>query len=104
MKGIVRELAKAKDDEHISFANEISKLQQKVAALQEQLKAQQLAYKDLEKDKFALERTNEQVMKDYKNDLETLKQGMKAKASEDEILFKKLLDEKGNFCGFAMLV
>jgi hypothetical protein len=63
----------------------------------EELKVLEFASKDMEKEKLALERANQQIMKDYKNDLDVLKKGMKTKAEEDELLFKRVLDEKGRF-------
>ena len=66
----------------------------KIKQLEERLSIQISSNKDLERDRIALEKTNSQIMQDYKHDLEILKEGMKAKAKEDELLIKKAFEEK----------
>lgn len=39
-------------------------------------------------------KTNEQIMKDYKSDMETLKASLRAKEKESEAVFNRVLDEK----------
>ena len=67
---------------------------QKIKQLEERLNIQVSSNKDLERDKIALEKTNAQIMQDYRHDLETLKEGMKAKAKEDEMLIKRAFEDK----------
>lgn len=97
-------MAKTGDETHISFSNEISALRNKIRNLEENLKEQIYQYKDLEKQKLSLEKTNDQIMQDYKFDLETLKQNVKSKAKEDEAVFKRVLDEKGKSLFFSKIV
>ena len=66
----------------------------KIKQLEERLSIQISSNKDIERDRIALEKTNSQIMQDYKHDLEILKEGMKAKAKEDELLIKKAFEEK----------
>lgn len=49
-------------------------------------------------------KANEQIMRDYKSDLETLKQGMRSKAKEDELLFNRVLEEKRNFTPIILII
>jgi ribosomal protein RSM22 (predicted rRNA methylase) len=84
----------------MSFSDEISTLKDKLRSLEETLKEQIHLQKDLEKEKIALVNTNEQIILDYKYDLEAIKKNVKSKAIEDEILFKRVVDEKGMFVSF----
>jgi SMC interacting uncharacterized protein involved in chromosome segregation len=93
----VKELLQANEQTHLTLANDIAALNSKNSSLMEELKVLEFASKDMEKEKLTLERANQQIMKDYKNDLDVLKKGMKTKAEEDELLFKRVLDEKGRF-------
>jgi hypothetical protein len=58
------------------------------------LKDQAFSYRELDKEKQALINTNAQIMDDYRNDLETLKNSMKTKDKEDRHLLDSLIDEK----------
>ena len=73
---------------------ELTKTTTKVKHLEERLCIQVASNKDLERDKVALEKTNSQIMQDYRHDLEILKEGMKVKVKEDELLIKKAFEDK----------
>jgi hypothetical protein len=84
----------------MSYSDEISTLKAKLRSLEETLKEQLHLHKDLEKQKIALVKTNDQLILDYKHDLETIKTNVKSKALEDEVLFRRVVDEKGRFDSF----
>jgi len=95
LKTTIKELVSTNDDAQVAFASEIEKLMAELTTLKTQLNSKSAACSVLEREKSMLEKNNSQMMKDYRYDLDTLKKGMKTKAEEDELLFKRVLDEKG---------
>lgn len=91
----MKELSKNGEETLTCLNNELSKIQSKVKSLEDNLKEEKYLKKEIEKDKNALEITNSQMIEDYKQDLETLKEGMRMKSKDDEAVFKRVLDEKG---------
>ena len=77
------------------ISNELTTAKAKIRTLEDKLKDERFALKELEKEKNAIHKTNGQIISDYKQDLEILKEGMRNKAQDDEALFKRVLDEKG---------
>jgi len=97
LKISIKELAHNGDEAHTLISNELTTAKAKIRTLEDKLKDERFALKELEKEKNAIHKTNGQIISDYKQDLEILKEGMRNKAQDDEALFKRVLDEKGKY-------
>jgi len=96
LKAAIKELSKNGEEANNFLSKELSNTKNKLRDLEDKLKDEKYSFKEVEKENKILKNTNSQMIKDYKQDLETLKEGMRVKSKDDEALFKRVLDEKGS--------